>query len=104
MLFASSVIRRTGQWWKVAAAFWAIILGSGLVWYHAAQIGMNAPERLPVIAMLGCTLILIGFLIAWMAVRCQSCGARWIWIGMTDQDAGNWVNWLAQSKCPQCHK
>ncbi len=104
MLFASSIIRRSGQWWKVVAASWAVILGGGFVGYPLIQISNMAPERAAVFAMVGGALALLGFLIACIAVRCQNCGARWIWLGMTKQDAGNWVNWLAQSECPKCHK
>jgi hypothetical protein len=105
MLFASSVIRKTGQWWKVTVAFWAVIFGIGFVAHDVSQIGVSVPDRPPVFAMLGSSLVLTGFVIAWMAVRCQNCGARWIWLAMTEQVAGNWMTWLfAQSQCPRCHK
>jgi hypothetical protein len=104
MLFASSVIRKSGQWWKVVIASWAIILGAGFTGYHLTQIGSMAPDAPPVFAWVGAALSLMGLLIGCMAVRCQNCGARWIWIGMKEQVASNWVNWLAQSTCPRCHK
>ena len=105
MLFASSVIRKSGQWWKVVVAAWAVILGDGFGGYHLTQIGSMAPERAPVFAWVGGALALMGLLIAWMGVRCQNCGARLIWLVMSEQSAGNWRNWLlSQSECPRCHK
>ena len=105
MLLETSVVRKSGQWWKVVVATWAVIVGAGLVGYQLSQIGSMAPESPPVFAMVGGAIDLLGLLIAYIAVRCQNCGARWIWLAMTEQHAGNWWNWLsAQSKCPRCHK
>jgi hypothetical protein len=104
MFLASSVIRKSGQWWKVAIASWAVILGAGLVAYQLTQLSGTSPESPPIFAWVGSALALIGFLIACIAVRCQNCGVPWIWLGMTQQSAGSWMNSLAQSECPRCHK
>ena len=105
MFLESSVIRKSGQWWKVVVATWAVILGACFVGYHLIQLDSVSPESPPVFAWVGGALNLVGLLIAYIAVRCQNCGARWIWLAMTEQRAGRWYHWLsAQSECPRCHK
>lgn len=38
-----------------------------------------------------------------LAVRCPDCGARWVWIAISERDHNEWLPWLLTlAACPKC--
>lgn len=49
-------------------------------------------------------LALVGIIVPFAAVKCPTCGSRWMWRAATQSDA-KWLTWLrAQHLCPACKK
>jgi predicted RNA-binding Zn-ribbon protein involved in translation (DUF1610 family) len=97
-MFDKSVIARTGQKWKLALAIALVIAGAATL-----LIGLNA--KAAGIAILGLPVAFAGMLFGGLAVRCPSCGNRWVWNAMSNQGQASWLTWLAsQTQCPQCGK
>ncbi len=56
-------------------------------------------------------LLLLGILTAFAAIaypvayiRCPMCKARWFWLALRKERAGNWFDRLQSlGNCPQCH-
>lgn len=92
-----SVVVRTGQSWKAALAFAAIIIGGAMSFYG----GFALPD--PSWTILGTLVVTAGLVLAWLGIRCPNCGARWVWLAMSRHHPGQWLQWLlSQPACPNC--
>jgi hypothetical protein len=100
-MFDSSVIKRTGQWWKVLLALWGG-LAFGAAAFVAARViqpvGWSGPLTLSgSLAGVGCFAFL-----CW-SIRCPRCGARWYWLSVSDSAAKGWDRHvLLRPTCPAC--
>jgi len=104
VLFASSVIRKTGQWWKLAAATWALLIGVST--YLIAKLLPEAPAfaLATAVGAVGIVVALFSVVLACYSIRCPSCGARWILLALSGQSVGGWGHWLMSlSACPKCN-
>lgn len=97
-----SILYRTGQKWK----FWLMPL---CVWVGIAMmlIASWLKDRLETSWLLGAIffaalMILGGFVLPAIIIKCPNCGARWFWLAVTKQQSKNWFRWLFQTGCPVC--
>ena len=68
-MFKDSVIRKTGQWWKLVIGIVAMLIGSIVPAFEASGMSWTTGT---VIAVLG-----YGYVLAF--IRCPSCELRWFW-------------------------
>ena len=101
-MYEESIIRKTGQWWKLGLAFGGFFVGGILILGGLTVIASNQTAILVVLA--GIVFGVASFVYSCSAIRCPSCGARWVWLGISGKSTGQWLNWLLnQSSCPKCH-
>jgi hypothetical protein len=89
---AESVIRLTGQYWKLAAGIALLLIGSFAPLLAASGISWT----------MGTVLAVAGYTFACIAIRCPGCGSRWIW--QAALDAGLYRPLFTRPACPQCRK
>lgn len=104
MIFEHSIIRTTGQVWKVrvwglgtltsialvVVAFLLLVVSRNNVWFVA-------------VSVLGIILVISSYVFALVSIKCPSCEMRWVFQGIFKIREMNWYDWLAaQSVCPDC--
>jgi uncharacterized membrane protein HdeD (DUF308 family) len=91
-----SVIRRSGQGWKLALGFVAVVAG-GIVLYD----GIASRHIVEIVVALA--LVATAATTTCFAVRCPSCGDPWVWRALRTIEANTWVAWLVSLRaCPAC--
>jgi len=100
-MLENSVLARTGQLWKVQGAICAVLGGgAALLCGIASDSGESAGLLWIVVGLL---LGLGGLAFACLTVSCPRCGARWVWVAVSQRSAGAYGTWLvALSRCPKC--
>ncbi len=97
-LYPDSVIRKTGQWWKIQLGLWIMLAGGPLmlvvVWF------LDIYEFYPIGLLMLFTILVL--LIT--TVRCPKCKANWIWMAASKR--GITEKWgkgvLMLTDCPEC--
>ena len=98
-----SIIKRSGQSWRAVISFGAVLCGSAAMFYGLAHLRGSPEVNSFALVFLGVLGIAFGFIFACTTIRCAKCGARWVWLSVKGQSAGNWLAWLlSQSTCPIC--
>lgn len=90
------------QKWKLSLLAAAILIfGVGIIFYEeVAQIAGVDSSFIHIGALL---LISATLFVAFISVRCPNCGLRLILHAMSQQQIGNWLNWLVTVQaCPRC--
>ena len=101
-MFNESIIKKTKQWWKASLAFWCIIIGGTIMFIGLAN--LDNKELFITLVPLGIVIGIIGFIFGCTAIRCPSCKAKWVWLGVSGKSSSEWLHWLlSQSKCPKCN-
>jgi hypothetical protein len=91
-----SVVRRSGQWWKMVAGFSALIAG-GIVLYDGIA-NRHLGEILIALAI-----EVTSAVITCLAVRCPRCRDPWVWRAARTIDVNALVPWLVSLRaCPVC--
>ena len=104
MLFANSILRKTGQWWKFQLAAVATVIGSVLMFSRLFGFGEELTDKSVLVIFSGMALMMIGFVFACLAIRCNTCGFRLFWYSVSQKDSEFWLNWLlSDSECPKCN-
>lgn len=102
-MFDSSVIRKTGQWWKLVASFCGVMLGGLGLFSGMKQMSSDASGRTLALMGGGILLMMAGLAFACTAIRCPRCHAHWLWAAVSKQDHNEWMAWLlSRPTCPQC--
>ena len=101
LLLKNSIIRKTGQFWKVILAFTGIVLGwIGMI---VALTSFGSKEGGIVVAVVCLVIALTSMLFVFISVRCPKCNSRWVWIAASKKDKSEWPYWfLKLEKCPTC--
>jgi hypothetical protein len=103
-LFNHSIIKATGQWWKVLL-FGSVSL-SGVIllfWGISEMLGDASGAHGPVLAIVGLLSGLFGFFLGLTTIYCPMCRTRWVWLAIKEKDVDQWGRWLlSQSECPTC--
>jgi hypothetical protein len=88
---AASVVRATGQLWKLALAIAALVVGSfAPLWPEATGLDWTS----------GTILAVAGYAFGCLAITCPQCGNRWFWAAALD--AGLYGKLFGQPACPKC--
>jgi hypothetical protein len=89
-MLENSVIRQSGQAWKLIIAILALLIGSFAPLYAASGISWTT----------GSVIAVAGYAFGVLAIRCANCGSRWFW----EAALGNsgYGQLFSQSKCPKC--
>jgi hypothetical protein len=104
MIVESSIVRTTGQWWKVSVGIWTIAIGGVVLWSGMAMLGRHAPSYVLWVILGGVALVCAGLAFVCLAVRCPSCHARWVWLSIKGQGVRNFGRVFSELKeCPVCH-
>lgn len=89
---ASSVLRLTGQNWKLVLGVAALVAGSVAPLWPATGLTWTT----------GTVLAIAGYAFTCLAVRCPACGSRWFW--QAALDAGLYAPIFKGSACPSCKR
>jgi hypothetical protein len=89
-MFKDSVIRNTGQWWKLVVGAVALVLGSTVPFFEASGLSWTSGT---IIAVIG-----YGFMLA--TIRCPGCDQRWFWKALIYSEMYRPL--FTQPNCPSC--
>ncbi len=89
-MFKKSVIRTTGQWWKLVLGVVALVAGSTVPFFEVGGLSWTGGT---VIAVIG-----YGFMLA--AIRCPGCNQRWFWRALIYSEMYRPL--LTRPNCPSC--
>jgi hypothetical protein len=102
-MFDSSVIKKTGQWWKMLAAFSGIVAGGVIMAIAFAVMNSLTAESFFVCMFVGMVFVFVSACFGCISIRCPSCGKRWIWEAVRKQPASMWLaSLLGNRVCPDC--
>jgi len=97
-----SILYRTHQSWKLTVAAGGMLIGAALVTLALTRLNLATAPDYGHLSMAGVLVLLFSFAYPLAAIRCPSCGARWLWLA-TMQRETNWRKWLlARGSCPKC--
>lgn len=89
---ASSVLRLTGQYWKLVLGVVVLLVGSLAPLWPASGLDWTS----------GTVLAVAGYAFTCVTVRCPSCKSRWFW--QAALDAGIYAPLFKGSACPACKR
>jgi hypothetical protein len=89
---ASSVLRLTGQYWKLVPGVAALLVGSLAPLWQESGLDWTS----------GTVLAIAGYAFTCIAVRCPACGSRWFW--QAALDAGLYAPLFRGTACPSCKR
>lgn len=92
----------SGQAWKIAVAAVAMLVSVGLT--VARWLEVPAVRNFDGWVTAATVILMFGALaLASWTVRCPTCGARWVWIAVSERDHRDWLPWaLGLEFCPRC--
>jgi len=103
MIYANSILRNTGQWWKFVVSIALTLVGGLTMLYGIFKLQGESPETLVPAIFGGMALATLGFVFGCIAIRCDECGARIFWHAVSRQKSHVWFLWLmSESNCPSC--
>jgi hypothetical protein len=89
-MFNNSVIRSTGQWWKLVIGVVALLLGSIAPIFESSGMSWTVGT---IVAVIG-----YGFSLAF--IRCPGCGQRWFWRALIYSEMYRPL--FTETVCPSC--
>jgi hypothetical protein len=104
-VFDNSVIKKTGQWWKLVLGFVGILLGGGLNFYSYYLMGASTSTRddWVIFAIGGIFLGLGSFAFLCIFIKFPDCCSRWFWKSVSTKDHRHYLmHALGHSVCPDC--
>jgi hypothetical protein len=100
-MFENSVIRKTGQLWKMYVFFCGAVIGGLIMFYGLANLENNKIGLAFSLAGMGAGII--SFVFGCVSIRCPKCKAPWLWQGVSGKSSKGWLHWLlSRSECPKC--
>ena len=91
-MFEDSVIRRTGQWWKLVAGVVALIAGSTVPMVEASGISWTT----------GTVVAIVGYAFVLASISCPECGQRWFWRALLYSEIYGPL--FKKPACPNCER
>jgi len=101
------LLDRTHQAWKQRACNLGVLLGAVIMtatlWRYDYLSHADSVDPHAVIYLgISCLIIAVSLYLSVGAIRCPSCGDRWIWRALK-LASGRWLHWLRdQEICPVC--
>jgi len=104
-MFDNSIIKKTGQMWKLNLAFMLTILGAASLFY-GINIADAQPDSLAVsLVLCGIIVALASLIFGIVSIRCPNCKTPWLWQGISGKSSNQWLIWLlSRTECPKCKK
>ena len=100
-MFNESIIKKTGQWWKLGLSFFGELLGVVIMFFGLSNLEKN--NLFFILALIGITIGLASFIFFCISIKCPNCKEKWAWLAVSKKNPNKWLNWLiTQSKCPKC--
>lgn len=101
----NSVIKKTGQWWKLVSGFVGLLLGAAIM-YYGIYLMRTLPQPPPNLLLLifgGIALGFGAFGFQCIAIKCPDCGVRWFWATISTKGHKHFlIQALGHSVCPGC--
>jgi len=91
-MLEGSVLARTDQVWKVLVAVCVVFVGGATLFYGVVSNTPNGAGSLWIVG--GMLLTFAGLAYACLSVRCAKCGARWVWMAVSQQGSSEYGTWL----------
>jgi hypothetical protein len=88
----NSVVKNSGQLWKLFIALALLVLGSIAPLFESLGISITS----------GTAIAVVGYAFGLLAIRCAECRSLWFWEAA--KDASWYLPLFKQSSCPKCHK
>ena len=102
-MFDNSVIKRTGQWWKLVVGYCILLIGGATMLFARSLLGHVTAEVFALVMVAGTVVVFFGVCFGVVLVKCPRCHKHWVWSAMKGQNANRWVGWLlSQRNCPAC--
>ena len=100
-MLESSIIRKTGQLWKLPVSVFLSV--GGWIGMVAALKYFGGIEDGSIIAIVCLVVGLSGLLFAFVSVKCPKCNFHWVWVAASQKDKSEWPYWfLKLNSCPKC--
>ncbi|MBN1470823.1 MAG: hypothetical protein JW925_03515 [Syntrophaceae bacterium] len=101
-MYPESVIRKTGQWWKVEVGFLMVMAGGILMFIVQWFLDFS---KYGYIHLIGVSVGFMGLVFLAVAIRCPKCKAKWFWLAASKRGITN--KWgkgvLLLTDCPECN-
>ena len=100
-----SVIARSHQIWKVVLGVTLLVTGSGAGFVVTYMVASHLPNvnHWYGLQVLGMVVGAAGFIYLCIGTRCPTCGAKWIWMGVTGKlNPASLDTLLTLECCPRC--
>ena len=88
----NSIIRKTGQTWKLAIAVVAMVAGSIVPAFPVAGMSWTV----------GTIIVVVGYVFGSALIACTACSSRWFWTALTQPETYKAV--FTDATCPACGK
>lgn len=88
-MFQDSVIRKSGQWWKIHVSFWGEVIGVLVMFYGLAN--LENKETALVFSLSGMGIGIFSIIYGWVSIRCPKCKAPWLWLGVSGKSSNEWL-------------
>ena len=103
LISEQSVLRRAGQAWKLQVAFVGLLIAGVLMVWAQLKITSLTAEQFTFLTLAGVAMALVSLFGACIAIRCPSCGSKWLWQAVRNKHSNSWLAWLLEQKaCPTC--
>lgn len=104
-MFDNSIIKKSGQMWKLQLSFILIVIG-GISLLFGIKMTNTQPDSISISLVFGGIIVSLASLIfGIVSVRCPICKAPWLWLGISGKSSGEWLSWLlSRTECPKCNK
>jgi hypothetical protein len=102
-MFDQSLIKRSGQMWKLALGGSLLAAGAGLVLLSAAGVQSSNDSRFVLTLFSGFALFFLSSVVLVLFVRCPRCHAKLAWRAVAEGSALNVAGrLLTMVRCPRC--
>lgn len=104
-MFDNSVVKKTGQIWKLIVLFSMLMVGS-ISLFCGIYLMKDLPQATAMTLVLGGIIVSFASLgLGVLTLRCPHCKSRWLWHAFSTQDHRDWLFWLmSKATCPKCNK
>jgi hypothetical protein len=101
MFSHNSILKRTGQVWKLHLCFLLAVAGGASIFWGQSRLDSAYGGALFGGGMLA---VLLALLFPSFTIRCPSCGARWFWLAISKIHKDQWLKaLLSVPTCPSCN-
>ena len=101
-MYENSVIKKTGQWWKMLLFYFGTVCGGLMIFYGVTWMEQEGAMTW---VLIGMPLFVVSFIFGIVAIRCPECKARWMWRLFHNKEHKWGLPWLlGRDDCPICKK